>query len=320
MPRATTALAVFLISFTSLTLLHAGEAAAQEYSDAGGPPSAEADVWKKEYISKAAANTALLEAARRIVMEHENAEAVAYLDKAEAAAEEGRRHYYAGEYATAIEDLSESTRLSNFAIIQANSENTSIRELVMEERRHADADRKRERKETKARNGMLEAETFIRTAERLLSYNENTEARRDVDAAKKRIESSRAALASEDYDAALADIKEAYRLSTAAVKKIKRAEGAAVTYPRESTEEELFTRELMINDTRMLLTEEAIKEGDTEARMMLVEARELRKAAAAAMEKGRTALAIEKIKASNELLTRALEASSDEDESDIDGY
>ena len=316
MPRTSIILTTLLISFALSVPLRTEEVAAQGYlyqQDATAPDYGEVDMIK-EYESKAVANKAFMDAARRIVKENRKAEALAHLQMATTAAEESRKHYNAGRYSIAIEDLSESTYMANYAIIHANSDNQSIRDVVIKERLILDAEREDKRKKFMIEKVCLEAETFINTAERLLLSGENALARRGVEEAKGLFESAKKSLAMKNYEVALADINEAYRLSTGAVEDIKKADGSIITFPRLVTDDhnEIFDHELRRSDTNLFFAKQVIRGGDREVSAMLKRARRLRSSATRAMRSGDSAKAIEKIRAANELLVNAIKKGSND--------
>lgn len=253
-------------------------------------------------------NKALIEAAERIVSESKDEEALKYLSMARAAAAESSRHYESGDYPFALEDLAESTRLATYSIILVNKEDESVREAIIKDAQLIGAEEEHERKEARIRKSIAEAETFIRTAEKLLTENEDPEAKKLLVEAEERLKSSRHALAGERYDAALSDLKKAYKLATGSVRKITNSQAELITFPRPDTEDEdeLLAFEQKKNDTYMFVATRALKDDGKEAGRLLDAARVMSAEAADAIKKNDKRLAIDKLRASTALLEEAL--------------
>jgi tetratricopeptide (TPR) repeat protein len=265
---------------------------------------------KAEAEVKLKINAALLEAAEKIVTAGINVDedALRYLKMAAAAAAESRHHYETGDYAFALEDISESTRMANYAIILASSENQSIRDAVIKEAMLMGAEGEHERKEAMIRKSIAEAETFIRTAGRLLKESDNPEAKAELSEASEYLKSSKQALAGERYDEALEDLDKAYSLATGSVRKIKMTQAEPITFPRPKTtdEGEILAYELKKNETYLFFAGEVVKSEEGELGEMIKRARGMSAEASSAIMDGKKRLAIDKLRASTGLIVKAL--------------
>jgi hypothetical protein len=310
MYKALVILAALMLSLAAL--YPAG--AAQPHSTGVGAATDEDIVGKqrKEYEFKAATNAVFLKAAMKILGEYAGGGALSQLKVAAAAAEEARRHYDAGDYVFALEYISESTRMAQYAIIIAKSDNPSTRELVLKEDLFLSASRDHERKKTMIKRSLLEAETFIKTAERLLVTSGHRGAREKVSKAKELMAESRMAIAADEYDIALSKIHLAYDLSTGAVREIKKSEGALITFPKPVAkgQNKLLAYEKKRNETYLSFTGHDASIYDKESMKMIRRARALSTEAASAHKAGKYGDAITKFNESTKLLIEALKSSN----------
>jgi tetratricopeptide (TPR) repeat protein len=255
-------------------------------------------------------NTALLEAAEKIVSDGINGDkdGLKFLKMAVSAAAESRHHYETGEYAFALEDISESTRMANYAIILASSDNESIRDAVIKEAMLLGAEGEHERKEAMIRKSIAEAETFVRTAGRLLKESENPGARGELNEASGYLISSKQALAAERYDESLEYLDKAYRLATGSVRKIKMTQAEPITFPRPKTtdEGEILAYELKKNETYLFFAGEVVKSEEGKLGEMIKRARGMSNEASGAIKDDKKRLAIDKLRASTGLIVKAL--------------
>lgn len=259
-------------------------------------------------------NKAFLRAAGQIITAGSSKEAASFLKMAERASEEGAEHYRRGEYEFALEDISESTHLAVSAIILSkNQKDATIRDSVIEEELVLREKHEVERKEAMIRKSMDEVEIFIRTAERLLAQNANAGADEKLKETKALYVSAKKNLAAGLIDGALEDLNKAYRLSTAAVKEIKRSQNDVITFPKPSVTDEkaLLAYELKKNNSYIYFATQVVTEGMKDPARLLSDGRALKDEAAEAMEKGDNRKATELLKASTEVLIRAIKGASE---------
>lgn len=257
-------------------------------------------------------NGEFLKAAAKIITEEKSTEAAAILKLAEGSRDEAMRHLKSGEYEFATEDIDDSTTKAVHAIILSrNSHDNGIRDMVMQEEMALLAGREHERKEAQLKKGMAEVEIFIKTAERLLKDNHNESAALKLIETKALYAASKEKISRGDYDSALEDVTKAYKLSTAAVKEIKRSQGDILTFPKAvfSDPKEALAHEIKKNDAYAFFAATMVKEGQDEPSRLVSEALAYRDEALNAMENGGEAKAIDALKASTELLIKALKAS-----------
>jgi hypothetical protein len=114
-----------------------------------------------------------------------------------------------------------------------------------------------------------------------------------------------------DYDSALEDISKAYKLATAAVKEIKRSQGEILTFPKtvDGDSKDVLAHEVKKNNAYSFFAATMVKEDQDEPSKLVSEAMDYRDEALKAMEQGGEAKAIDALKASTELLIKALKAS-----------
>lgn len=259
-------------------------------------------------------NKAFLKAAGQIITTGSSKEAASFLNMAEKASEEGAEHYRKGEYEFALEDISESTHLAVSAIILSkNQKDATIRDSVIVEELVLREKHEVERKEAMIRKSMDEVEIFIRTAERLLAQNANAGADEKLKETKALYVSAKKNLAAGLIDGALDDLNKAYRLSTAAVKEIKRSQNDIITFPKPSVTDEkaLLAYELKKNNSYIYFATQVVTEGMKEPARLLSDGKALKDEAAEAMEKGDNGKATELLKASTEVLIRAIKGASE---------
>lgn len=257
-------------------------------------------------------NEEFLKAASKIVSAEKSGEAAALLKLAEGSRDEALRHLKSGEYEFAREDIIDSTAKAVHAIVLSrNSRDNGIRDMVMREEMALLADREHARKEAQLDKGMAEVEIFIKTAERLLKDNPNEPAALKLTETKTLYAASKEKISRGDYDSALEDVSKAYKLSTAAVKEIKRSQGDILTFPKAvySDPKEALAHEVKKNDAYAFFASTMVKEDQDEPSRLVSEAFAYRDEAMKAMENGGEAKAIDALKASTELLIKALKAS-----------
>lgn len=265
----------------------------------------------QELEYKIKTNKAFLKAVEQIVAPSKNEEAIKYMKLARSSAEEGMVHYKSGENKLALEDLSESTQRAIHAItISKNQQDETIREFMIQEEIMIRARQDRERKETMVRKGIPEVEIFIKTAERLFKDHDDKDARAKLAEVKDLYESAKGEVEQGLYDTALEDINQAYKLATGIVKGIKRSQGDIITFPKPALndEKEVLAYELKKNNAYIFFAAEVIKNGNKVGQKLLEEGRNLKDDAAKAIEAGDRQRAIEKLKASTDVLIKALKS------------
>lgn len=252
-----------------------------------------------------------LKAVDRIVAEGGSDEARGILKLARESYEEAVGHAGLGEFEFAAEDLDDATRKATHAVILSKgSGDQSMRDTVMREEVALLEQREHERSEARLKKGMAEVETFIKTAERLLQEEDNASARRVLQESRTAYAGAKEKIADGDYDGALEGVQEAYRLSTAAVKLVKRSQGDILTFPKPpSDQKEMLAWELRKNDAYAFLASSMVKkEGGQQARL-LSDGMSAREDALNQIEAGTEAKALAGLRASTELLIRAIRAS-----------
>lgn len=257
-------------------------------------------------------NGEFLKAAAKIVSEERSGEAAAILKLAEGSRDEALTHLKSGEYEFAMEDIIDSTTKAVHAImLSKNSNDSALRDIVMKEEMALLDDREHARKEARLKKGMAEVEIFIKTAERLLKDNRNEPATLKLTETKALYAASKENISRGDYDSALEEVSKAYKLATSAVKDIKRSQGEILTFPKAaySDPKEALAHEIRKNDAYAFFASTMVKEGLGEPSRLISEAQAYRDEALKAMEQGTEAKAIDALKASTELLIKALKAS-----------
>ncbi|MBI5643533.1 MAG: hypothetical protein HY954_08680 [Deltaproteobacteria bacterium] len=254
-------------------------------------------------------NTAFLKAAGQIVYSSKNKEASSFLKMAEDATREGQEHYKKGEFEFALEDVMESTHLAISAIILSkNQQNATMRDFVIQEELSLKAKHDIERKEGLIKKGMAEVEIFIKTAERLLKQDKNEAASAKLEETKGLYESAKTNLANARFDSALENINKAYNLATATVKQIKRSQNDIITFPRPvlTDEKDIVAYEIKKNNSYIYFASQVINDGDEEANDILDDGKKMKDEAVKALEGGDNQKAIEKFKASTDLIIKAI--------------
>lgn len=279
-------------------------------------PAAFAEDTPKDSLAREAqiklnSNAVFLKTASRIVEDGKSEEARSFIKMAEGFAEEGKVRFDAGEFRLAMEDLEESTQDAIHAIILTrNGNDPAIRELVMQEGLMLRERHDRARKEAMVAKGVGEVETFIRAAEKLLAEKDDKEARANIEESKRLYEASKAALASEDYDSALREINAAYKLATKTVKAIKASQNDIITFPkppRMAGEKELLSYELKKHDAYVFFADQMVK--SVEAEKIYASGKAERARAMKSADSGDAKAAIEGLRASTEIIIKAINAS-----------
>lgn len=254
-----------------------------------------------------------LKAAAKIISEHGSKEAGAILKLAEESYREALNHFKSGELEFAQEDLNDTTRKAMHAIIlSTNTNDSSIRDVVMKEEMALLAEREHELKEARLKKGMAEVEIFMKTAERLMKDGPNEDARLKLDETRAVYAFAKEKIAAGDYDSALDGISKAYKLATAAVKEIKRSQGDILTFPKASFTEpkDALAYEIKKNEAYAFFASSIIKEGQDGPAKLLSEGLALRETALkTAAGNGGEQKALEGFKTSTELLIKAIKAS-----------
>jgi len=260
-------------------------------------------------------NGEFLKAAAKIVSEEKSTEATAILKLAEGSRDEALKHLRSGEYELARKDIDDSTTKAAHAIVLSrNSHDNGVRDMVIQEEIALLEDREHARKEARLNKGMAEVEIFIKTAERLLKDNHNESAALNLKETKAIYAASKEKISRGDYDGALEGVSKAYKLATAAVKEIKRSQGDLLTFPKAyGDSRDILAHEIKKNDAYAFFAATMVKEGLGEPSRLVSEALSYRDEALKAMEQGTEAKAIDALKASTELLIKALKASGNED-------
>lgn len=256
-------------------------------------------------------NHEFIKAAKKLI--DENApDAVVLLKIAETASAEGFRHFLSGEYEFAAEDIAESTKVAIHAIILSrNKDDASIRDFILREEMLLSERRDHERKENMIKKSMAEVEAFMKTGERLLSQNWNSAASLKLTETKELYAASKKKISQGDYDSALIDMNNAYKLATGAVKEIKRSQGDPITFPKAvyTDEKEILAYELKKNNTYVYFASQVVN-GDANGAGDLLKAGKTAKAEAEqAIEAGEHAKAVEKLRSSTELFIQAIKVS-----------
>lgn len=288
-----------------LLLSAAAVIASAGFVHAGGPPPENIDLRMRT-------NDELLKAAAKIVFEEKSKEAAAILKLAEESYKEALKHVKSEEYEFAKEDLNDSTRKAVHAIILSkNARDSSIRDIVMKEEVALLAEREHERKEDQLKKAMAEVDIFIKTAERLLKDRGNEPAAAKLNETKKIYASSKEKIEIGDYDSALEGVTRAYKLATATVKEIKRSQGDILTFPKPvaTDPKEMLAYERKKNDAYAFFAAAMVKVGQDGPAKLLSDGMDARAKALKAVQNGFEAEAIEGLKASTELLIKALKTS-----------
>lgn len=312
MLRALTLTAALVLSLPPLA--SAGSMRAEAVSDG---PRAQKDIKAakapapKDLEFKMKTNQEFVKAAKKLVDENAT-DAVVLLKIAETASAEGFRHFIIGEYEFAAEDIAESTKVAIHAIILSkNKENASIRDFILREEMLLSERRDHERKENMIKKSMAEVETFMKTAERLLSQNGNSAASLKLAESKELYAASKKKIYHGDYDSALIDMNNAYKLATGAVKEIKRSQGDPITFPKavNTDEKEILAYELKKNNTYVYFASQVVNGDARDAGDLLKTGKTAKAEAEQAIEKGEHAKAIERLKSSTELFIQAIKVS-----------
>lgn len=279
--------------------------AAAGFVHAGGTP-------KEGLDQKIRTNTEFLKAAEKIVREDGSKEAAAILKLAEESHGEALKHLESEEYEFAKEDLFDSIQKAVHAIILSrNANNAPVREIVLKEEMALFSEREHERKGARLKKGMAEVEIFIKTAERLLKDKTNEPAEMKLAETKALYAAAREKIAAGDYDGALEGVSRAYKLATAAVKEVKRTQGDILTFPKAAVTDpkEMLAHELKKNDAYAFFASTMVKDGQDGPGKLLSNGLASRERALKAVRDGGETEAIEGLRASTELLIKAIRAS-----------
>lgn len=284
-------------------LLAASVAVAEEPGGKGNGPS-------KEIEYKIKSNRALLQAARKILEESDDKQGLPLLKMAEAAGTEGEAHYRVGEYDFAAEDLSQSTQMAIHAIILTkNSQDATIRDVVIREEVLLREKHDRERKEKLLRKGIKEVETFIRTADRLLARHSDEKAAGELNRTREVFERSKEKLSAGRLDESLEELNKAYKMATRTVKEIKKSQGEVLTFPKPAftDEKEEFAFEVKKNESYFFFAAQVSKSAQSQSLINSAEGK--RSEAIRMMEAGDVKKATETMRVSTESLIRAIKES-----------
>lgn len=322
-----TILAGFLLF--SITLTGAQFAFSGEPEGKAGEPKAAA--WEntppRALDVKLKTNQAFLKAAKKVT-EHGNRSAEGFLKMAEGASKEAMRHYEAGEWALAAISLDESTKCAEHAItLSKNAKDNTIRDSVMQEAILLREKYDSQRKAALAKRRLNDADTFIKTAERLLQEAESNkkqvqkindskgEIMKGLDESRGYYEKSKAALENGKTDEALEAGYNAYFSATSAVKDIKKALGEKEYFSKQPLKEEkdIIEFELRKNKTYTFFASEVMKEGDSAAHAMFARGKVLKEEAKALIEEGDIQGGLDKLKTSTSMFIRAINRVSGED-------
>jgi len=256
-------------------------------------------------------NSAFLQSARAVVESSGDPDAMSYLKLAESALLEGIKHYNDGEYTLASEHIKESTRMAIQAIITAkNQQDLTMRDYAIQEEMALTEKHEIAHKVERIKKDIPEVAIFIATAERLLSTDENAEARDKVNESKKLLESAREFFSRERYDDSIDNLDRAYKLITDTIKEMKRLKGEAITYKKTfKNENEELDYELKKNNSYLFFAKQSVSDDDNLAEGMIHDGEALKDEAMAAIKNGENKMALEKLKASTSMLMQAVRTS-----------
>lgn len=251
-------LATAFIAASIMPLACPDSAAAQDNSAAE-----EADILLR-LDARIKSNKVFLIAAQKALEANKNQDAESFFKKAQTLSLEAAYHYKRRDWAFALEDISESTRMAVYAITLASTPDKTLREVIVQEEFEMHEGKDHVRKESMITKGYIEVETFIMTAERLLVEKESSAARENLAEARRLLNESRKSVAINDYDNALKLIDDAYLRATQSVKDIKKAQGDAITYPRTefASDNDALAYEAKRNDTYIFFATQVVKEND----------------------------------------------------------
>ncbi len=298
--------AIFLA--LSLTLVPLCAALANE-NEPVASKSSDNDKSELEYDLRT--NSAFLQSARAVVESSGDPDAMSYLKLAESALQEGIKHYNDGEYSLASEQIKESTRMAIQAIITSkNQQDLTIRDYAIQKEMALKEKYEVAQKVERIKKDIPEVAIFIATAERLLSTDENTEARHKVYESKELLESAKDFLSRERYDDSIDNLDRAYKLITDTIKEIKRLKGEAITYKKTfKNEKEELDYEVKKNNSYLFFATQSVSEDDRDAEGMIRDGEALKDEAMAAVKNGENRKALEKLRASTSMLMQAVRTS-----------
>jgi len=294
---------VLIAAFTTASIMPLacpGAVAAQDYA-------AEVDTLQR-LDARMKSNKVFLIAAQKAVAANKNQDAESFLKKAQTLSEEAAFHYKKNDWAFAFEDITESTRMAVYAITLAGTQDQSLRDVIVAEEFEMREGRDHVRKEAMITKGYIEVETFIMTAERLLTEKEDSAAREQLGEARRLIKESKNSVAVNDYDNALKLIDDAYLRATQSVRNIKKAQGDSIAYPRTefASDKDALAYEAKRNDTYIFFAAQVVKENDEFTQKLLDDAQGLKIEATLARDRGDLVLAVQKFRESTALIIRAI--------------
>lgn len=262
----------------------------------------------QRYDARMKANKIFMTAAQKAIAANKNQDAESFLKKAQILFAEAEDHYKKQDWAFALEDLNESTRMALYAITLASTQDKSLHDAIIQEEFEMYEGQDHARKEAMITKGHIEAETFIMTADRLLAEKENSVARQKLGEARRLLKESRKSVAINDYDNALKLIDDAYLQATQSVKDIKKAQGDSITYPRTefASDKDALAYEAKRNDTYIFFASQVMKDDDESTQKLLDDAQSLKAEATSARDAGNLTQAVQKFRESTQLLIKAI--------------
>ena len=262
----------------------------------------------QRFDARMKANKVFLIAAQKAVAANKNQDAESFLKKAQILSDEADDHYKKHDWAFALEDINESTRMALYAITLASTQDKSLHDVIIHEEFEMREGQDHVRKESMITKGWIEVETFIMTAERLLAEKENSAARQKLGEARRLLNESRKSVAVNDYDNALKLIDGAYLQATQSVKDIKKAQGDSITYPRTefASDKDALAYEAKRNDTYIFFASQVVKDDDESTQKLLDDAQGLKAEGTSARDTGDFKQAVQKFRESTMLLIKAI--------------
>lgn len=253
-------------------------------------------------------NNIFLTAAQKAIAANKNQDAESFFKKAQTLSAEAAYHYKKHDWAFALEDINESTRMALYAITLASTQDKSLRDAIIQEEFEMYEGQDHARKESMITKGYIEAETFIMTADRLLAEKENSVARQKLGEARRLLNESKKSVAINDYDNALKLIDDAYLQATQSVKDIKKAQGDSITYPRTefASDKDALAYEAKRNDTYIFFASQVVKDDDESTQKLLDDAQSLKAEATFARDKDDLRQAVQKFRESTALLIKVI--------------
>lgn len=257
---------------------------------------------------KMKSNMVFLAIAEKAAASSKSQDAESFLKKAQTLTAEAAYHYKKNDWAFALEDISESTRMAVYAIALAGTKDKAFRDAIIQEEFDMYEGQDHARKEAMITKGQIEVQTFIMTAGRLLAEKEDKDARNKLGEAKKLLEDSKKSVSINDYDSALMLIDKAYLQATQSVRDIKKAQGDSITYPRTefASDKEAMAYEAKRNDTYIFFAAQVVKEDNETTQKLIDDAQGLKIQATTARDTEDFKEAVLKFRESTALLIRAI--------------